>query len=235
MSGAPQQMGYPQSMGGAPQQMGYPPMGGAPQQMGGAPQQMGYPQSMGGAPQQMGYSQPTQNYQPNMQPPPYSTVPSGGMMTPVVTIGGTASMFQSTLNSIGSTMLAAAQSGMNRSCSVRIKTCHGKWVCAEQDGRVVGNRDVAGEWETWHMHQVGDRATFKSYHGRFLCADGDNLVANREHAKEWEHFVLVPAGHHEKFHLRTAHNKYICAEQNLTMVANRNSPAQWETFHFHFL
>ena len=31
-------------------------------------------------------------------------------------------------------------------------------------------------------------------------------------------------------HLRSAHGKYLCAEADHTMVANRDAPGPWETF-----
>ena len=38
---------------------------------------------------------------------------------------------------------------------IALKSCHGKYLCAEADGKVVANRDACKEWETFTLETLG--------------------------------------------------------------------------------
>ena len=83
---------------------------------------------------------------------------------------------------------------------------------------------------------VDRTVTFRTRHGRFLCADLDapdvRLVGDRAVAGAWEHFTVEPAGG-ERIRLRAANRKYVTAEEGggRELVANRDTPpGAWEHF-----
>jgi hypothetical protein len=50
-----------------------------------------------------------------------------------------------------------------------IKTHHGKYLCAEPNHVVVGNRDALGPWEQFEVIKLGDGKVFlRSHHGKYL-------------------------------------------------------------------
>jgi len=70
----------------------------------------------------------------------------------------------------------------------------GRYLCAD-NMRAVANRTAAQAWEHWQPEFRGPRVCLRSHQGRYLCAEPDgHVVADREQAKEWEEFELVPAG-----------------------------------------
>jgi len=115
---------------------------------------------------------------------------------------------------------------------VTFRSHHGRYLCAElKKGRVVADRDKALAWEQWIVVHKGDKVTLMSAHGKYLCAEKDGtLVADRDVAKEWEHFQLQvrPDG---RWVLMSHHGKYVCAEdkgKKFKVIANRNKADMWE-------
>ena len=54
---------------------------------------------------------------------------------------------------------------------MHLKSHHGKFLCAEQSGKVVADRADCREWETWTMRTTNGKTTFQSHHGKYLCAE----------------------------------------------------------------
>jgi len=115
---------------------------------------------------------------------------------------------------------------------VTFRSHHGRYLCAElKKGRVVADREKALAWEQWIVVHKGDKVTLMSAHGKYLCAEKDGtLVADRDVAKEWEHFQLQvrPDG---RWVLMSHHGKYVCAEdkgKKFKVIANRNNADMWE-------
>lgn len=94
-----------------------------------------------------------------------------------------------------------------------LRSFHGKYLCAESNGQMIANRDHAREWEHFLISKNGSNIALRSYHGKFVCAEPDGRVvrtppfsfrfmlitnylqvANRDHAKEWETWSVIPAG-----------------------------------------
>jgi hypothetical protein len=124
---------------------------------------------------------------------------------------------------------------------VNIKSAHGKYLCSD-NGKAVVNRDAAKEWELWTLVEVaGSKIALRDFKGKYLCVEGpSNIPVNRDEAKEWE--ALVPqiklsqdeasvAQHYGKgIAFKTAHGKYLCAEPSGQLVADRAEAKEWETF-----
>ena len=54
---------------------------------------------------------------------------------------------------------------------MQLKSHHARFLCAEPSGKAVADRREAKEWETWTMVTANGKATFKSAHGKYLCAE----------------------------------------------------------------
>ncbi len=73
----------------------------------------------------------------------------------------------------------------------------GKYVCAEGGGggEVNVNRDRIGEWEQFTLVQHGDRVSFRTHNGHYLCADFNLgldglIVADRDVSGPYEWFEI---------------------------------------------
>ena len=99
-----------------------------------------------------------------------------------------------------------------------MKSFYGKYVAAEQDGKVNANRDVQDNWETWTVVPKGThKFAFKSYHGKYLVAETNGEVrASRDVADQWETFVLEQLGNDVA--LKTHHNTYLSADNSGSLM-----------------
>jgi len=137
---------------------------------------------------------------------------------------------------------------------VAFRGCHGKFLCAEQNGDLVANRPGPGPWETFTIDfhgldskfslsntiRLNKKVSLQSVHGPYVCGeDNGNAVANRPGPGPWETFKIKAEGgskhkgplrYNSKVHFKTVHKKYLCAEDNGNAVANRPGPGPWETF-----
>jgi hypothetical protein len=67
---------------------------------------------------------------------------------------------------------------------------YGKY-CADEDGRVVCNRDHVHGWEKFNLYSNGDKYAFRGGREGKWCADeGHRIVCNRDHIGSWERFDL---------------------------------------------
>ena len=86
---------------------------------------------------------------------------------------------------------------------VALRSHHGKYLTAKKDGSVVATQSKARSWEKWTMENApgsdGYIITFKSCHGKYLCADdghflnvgvGNVVRADRDARGEWEQWTL---------------------------------------------
>jgi len=107
----------------------------------------------------------------------------------------------------------------------------GKFLCAEQDGRLVCNRDSVREWETFHIHPISgsSQVTIKSHHGKYLCSDSNKAVANRDEAKEWESWTIVDVAYN-RVALRDYRGKYLCVDGGGNISVDRDHAKEWEQF-----
>jgi len=125
---------------------------------------------------------------------------------------------------------------------VNLKSHHGKFLCSDSGDKAIVDRGEAKEWERWTVVEVGDgNVALKDYQGKFLCVEGEHkIIVNRDVAKQWE--TLHPVLHltAEEQHAVSlfgkrvtfkAHNgKYLCAEADGKLVADRADAKEWEHF-----
>ncbi len=136
--------------------------------------------------------------------------------------------------------------------TISLKTYDGlHYLCAENGGgtTLVANRADAHEWETLEVDGplvYGGSISLRTYDGiHYLCAEnggGTTLAADRTDAREWETFRIIgPNGkadgtsvqNGDKISLQTYDGThYMCAENGggTTLIADRTSPGEWETF-----
>ena len=65
-----------------------------------------------------------------------------------------------------------------------LKSCHGKWMCADND-KLVANRTNVGPWEKFTPIPVGGNVvSLKTAHGKFICAESNGSAnCNRQRAQ----------------------------------------------------
>ena len=115
--------------------------------------------------------------------------------------------------------------------TVTIKTNHGKYICARENGIVIGDAQTAREWEQWQVIPTNNGVFLKSHHGRYLCAESNGkIIADRQNPSTWETFQFVSCGG-GMHNIKTCHNKFICANQSTgALDGNAQQPKDWERF-----
>ena len=118
---------------------------------------------------------------------------------------------------------------------IALKSVHGKYLSAQPDGRAEWNRDIASEWEYFHLEKrQGGKITLKGAHGMYVSAqpDGDVQI-NRQAAPPtgWEEFTIEDRGNNV-ICLKSVHWKYLSAQMDGTAQWNRDNAPKggWEEF-----
>jgi len=94
----------------------------------------------------------------------------------------------------------------------------------------ISNEERERKRQHHHGNKLPERVTFKSYHGKFVCAETDfSVVANRDKAAQWETWRAEHVGGN-KYNFKSHHGRFLCAEANQTIIANREKAQGWETF-----
>ena len=123
----------------------------------------------------------------------------------------------------------------NAEGKITLKSVHGKYLSAQPDGRAEWNRDIANEWEYFHMEKrQGGKITLKGAHGMYVSAQSDgNVQINRQAAPPtgWEEFTVEDRGNNV-ICLKSVHGKYLSAQMDGTAQWNRGSAPKggWEEF-----
>ncbi|MBS73237.1 MAG: hypothetical protein CMA91_03165 [Euryarchaeota archaeon] len=118
---------------------------------------------------------------------------------------------------------------------IALKSVHGKYLSAQPDGRAEWNRNIASEWEYFHLEKrQGDKITLKGAHGMYVSAQPDGEVQiNRQAAPPtgWEEFTVEDRGNNV-ICLKSIHWKYLSAQMDGTVQWNRDSAPKggWEEF-----
>jgi len=76
-----------------------------------------------------------------------------------------------------------------------------RWLCGEDSGRAIADREVVADWEMWTPIRVGHKIAFRSHHGKYLCAQppgqdtrwGGEVCADRNAIGAWETFDVIPS------------------------------------------
>ena len=120
---------------------------------------------------------------------------------------------------------------------IALKSVHGKYLSAQPDGRAEWNRDIASEWEYFHLEKrQGGKITLKGAHGMYVSAQPDGKVQiNRQAAPPtgWEEFTVEDRGNNV-ICLKSVHGKYLSAQPDGTAQWNRGHapPGGWEDIQF---
>ncbi len=120
---------------------------------------------------------------------------------------------------------------------IALKSVHGKYLSAQPDGRAEWNRDIASEWEYFHLEKrQGGKITLKGAHGMYVSAQADGGVQiNRQAAPPtgWEEFTVEDRGNNV-ICLKSVHGKYLSAQMDGTAQWNRDSAPKggWEEIRF---
>ena len=116
---------------------------------------------------------------------------------------------------------------------IALKSVHGKYLSAQPDGRAEWNRDIANEWEYFHLEKrQGGKITLRGAHGMYVSAQPDGEVQiNRQAAPPtgWEEFTVEDRGNNV-ICLKSIHGKYLSAQIDGTAQWNRDSAPKggWE-------
>ena len=116
---------------------------------------------------------------------------------------------------------------------VALRSVHGKYLSAQPDGRAEWNRNIAAEWEFFHVEQrQNGKITLKGAHGMYVSAQADGSVQiNRREAPPagWEDFTVEDRGNNVVC-LKSFHGKYLSAQQDGTAQWNRDHAPRggWE-------
>ena len=118
---------------------------------------------------------------------------------------------------------------------IALKSVHGKYLSAQPDGRAEWNRDIANEWEYFHLEKrQGGKITLRGAHGMYVSAQpGGEVQINRQAAPPtgWEEFTVEDRGNNVVC-LKSIHGKYLSAQMDGTAQWNRDSAPKggWEEF-----
>ena len=138
---------------------------------------------------------------------------------------------------------------------IALKAHNGKFVCVEPSGKIVVNRDVPKEWETFTIvptgngshpsapappgygmppppgpQSAGRKVSIRSCFGKYLSAQPNgSLEINRDRVQAWEEFTVVDLGANNVA-FRTTHGTYLSAQPNGMIYANSPSIGPNETF-----
>eukprot|EP00798_Chlamydomonas_sp_ICE-L_P032245 gene32245-16811_t len=116
------------------------------------------------------------------------------------------------------------------------KTHHGVFVTVFPFGFIRGQARKILPWEWVSVFFVESLGCFalKSHLGKWLSATPGGSLQFRDKVREWELFhVEIPEGS-EKACIRSIHGKFLCAEQNGWIVANRDEALDFEMFEIHW-
>lgn len=86
---------------------------------------------------------------------------------------------------------------------------HGTWITILPDGgKLVGDRQKQGDWETFELFQFANNSSrygLKGSHGKFLNAEpSGSVAANRDKTGEWEQWEILPLQGHNPASASTA-------------------------------
>jgi len=70
---------------------------------------------------------------------------------------------------------------------IALRSVHNRYLCAEDSGNVIANRENCGDWEKFHVEERGDGPiALKTHHGTYLGVHPDGRVAQRQNKGDLE-------------------------------------------------
>lgn len=85
---------------------------------------------------------------------------------------------------------------------LRMRSSHRRWLAGEEQGGAKADREAAGDWEIWTIHDTanmestepvgcGHRVALQSFHGKYLVSEEGGVVkADRTAVGAWETWTL---------------------------------------------
>jgi hypothetical protein len=118
-----------------------------------------------------------------------------------------------------------------------LKTHHGNYVVAEEEGKVHANFEserVVPGCEMFAVDRLGqNRIALKSCHGKYLVAEPNHDInARRQHRSGWETSFHIEILGDNKIALKTFDGLYVTAHVNGKIRANSSTIGLWEIFEF---
>jgi hypothetical protein len=132
---------------------------------------------------------------------------------------------------------------------ISLKSCHGKYMATGSGGGLDANGDAADSWEKFKIVRsgntknniyvtFGDTISLKSCDEKYIVAESNGTAnANRDAIGGWERFTIIRSGNTENenffcigdvISLKSWQNKFIVAESNGAVNANRDKIGSWE-------
>eukprot|EP00727_Mastigamoeba_balamuthi_P013169 m51a1_g8475 hypothetical protein (2175) ;mRNA; r:495382-503027 len=119
--------------------------------------------------------------------------------------------------------------------AICLRTSHGKYVCAEPNGKLLADRTHAQLWESFIPERVpGGTISLLSFHGKYVSVDKKlHATAHRPHSNDWEHFQVTPMtarsgnGSGKRLAEKTQRLSFKCDSVSLTLANDykgRNIP-----------
>jgi len=110
-----------------------------------------------------------------------------------------------------------------------IKTFYGNFWNVSKDGELFQGKE--SQIFDVKAHAESGAISLRAPNGKYVTVEAnDHFTVNRDEARGWEHFVVVPS--EGGFGLRSSHGKYVCADAGEKMIANRGGVGAWERFQF---
>ena len=112
---------------------------------------------------------------------------------------------------------------IHEGAKIALKGVHGKYLSAQPDGRAEWNRDIANEWEYFHLEKRQGARSHSRAHT--ACTFQHRPMACKSTAEAappggWEEFTVEDRGNNVVC-LKSCHGKYLSAQQDGTAQWNR--------------
>ena len=117
-------------------------------------------------------------------------------------------------------------------CLVALQSHHKKFVTAEENGKANANREKYQSSEVFEATFHGpNKVTLKGYHEKLLYPKSDGTVNADLPFKNWitQRWTVEYKGK-DGFAFKSYWGKYLVAETNGALNANRNNAGLWEYF-----
>lgn len=121
---------------------------------------------------------------------------------------------------------------LNQTIITGIRSAHGTWLSAQPTGPLECNRTVRDAWEMFEISAVTSAmVSIRSVaHDQYVSARPEGTVAcNRSWVREWEMWTPYQVGP-TTFGFKSFHGKFLVAELDGTVLADRDELNGWERF-----
>lgn len=127
------------------------------------------------------------------------------------------------------------QVNSNKTRMGALTSYHGKYLTTEKEGSLIANKTQVTNSEVFTFEKIGTYWAIRSPEGRYIGADEDGLVfAMKREITNNEKWIKTKQGKHRSYY-QSYFGKYLCAEPNGVIVANREKPKKWELWQHEWL